>query len=723
MDTPETSLLEAAGLRFRQRPKAVEPAPPPTRRTQYLARNLAKARAGNAVTAAVAAGAPRDAGESVAQISQERIIGSSDLLDVNYLELAIAVSRAVARIQIGNAFGTGFLIGPGLLMTNHHVIQDVEVARRAVAQFDYQDNANHEMLPRHDYRFDANAFFVSSAELDFSVVGVSPQSDKSRPLTAYPWLRMIADIGKAEKGDPLNIIQHPRGGLKQIAFRKNEVMEIPEDKKDFLYYTTDTEPGSSGSPCFNDQWELVALHHSGVPDVDPQGRILRTDGQLWHKGADPDGLIRWVGNEGVRISAIVAALRAADLKPEWRDLRARMLESAPPNPIQLAREVAASHGLTGVTTPEPEPPPPHDTAITPDRRGGTMGTSFSWTIPIRVTISVDGAAQAPVGPVEAVAVRAAATVAPAPGDGAEEVIIDQDWTNRKGYDPSFLGVNIPLPRLSAAQEQNTVEVPPQFRKNGQKLVLNYHHYSVVMNKKRRTAWFSAGMIDGTRFKDFKRGKDKWFLDPRIGSQFQMGEELYAAKNTDRGHLTRFKDLSWGVSKDEAVAATNDSFHFTNCTLQLDGFNEGKERWQGLEQFLLEQHAKKDERKMVVITGPVLLASDPNYRNPSMNYTARIPLAFWKVCCLRRANGTLAATAFKLGQEDITELPGFEEKFDIGVAQITVADLQKLTGLDFGVLAQHDHFAESGEPGTLEIAGADGDRRRVRPITDFGDIVV
>ena len=42
---------------------------------------------------------------------------------------------------------------------------------------------------------------------------------------------------------------------------------------------------------------------------------------------------------------------------------------------------------------------------------------------------------------------------------------------------------------------------------------------------------------------------------------------------------------------------------------------------------------------------------------------------------------------------------------------------------FGVLAQHDHFAESGEPGTLEIAGADGGTRRVRPIVDFQDIVV
>jgi V8-like Glu-specific endopeptidase len=32
-----------------------------------------------------------------------------------------------------------------------------------------------------------------------------------------------------------------------------------------VQYTTDTLPGSSGSPVFNDNWEVVALHHAGGP--------------------------------------------------------------------------------------------------------------------------------------------------------------------------------------------------------------------------------------------------------------------------------------------------------------------------------------------------------------------------------------------------------------------------------------------------------------------------
>ncbi len=58
-----------------------------------------------------------------------------------------------------------------------------------------------------------------------------------------------------------------------------------------------------------------------------------------------------------------------------------------------------------------------------------------------------------------------------------------------------------------------------------------------------------------------------------------------------------------------------------------------------------------------------------------------------------------------------------------MAQVTIAELQQLTGLDFGVLVQHDHFAEGGDPGTLEIAGQEGGRRRIKPIATLEDIVV
>ena len=104
--------------------------------------------------------------------------------------------------------------------------------------------------------------------------------------------------------------------------------------------------------------------------------------------------------------------------------------------------------------------------------------------------------------------------------------------------------------------------------------------------------------------------------------------------------------------------------------------------------------------MIVMTGPVFAGNNPVYRNELMNYSVRCPLQFWKVCVLEREDGTPAATAFLLGQNEITDLAGFTESFDVGVAQITIRDLQKRTGLTFGDLAKHDHFASSGA-GTLE----------------------
>ena len=54
-----------------------------------------------------------------------------------------------------------------------------------------------------------------------------------------------------------------------------------------IRYTADTEGGSSGSPVFNNQWNLVALHHAG-----------------W-SGSDGSAT-----NEGIRIASIVDFLDA-----------------------------------------------------------------------------------------------------------------------------------------------------------------------------------------------------------------------------------------------------------------------------------------------------------------------------------------------------------------------------------------------------------------------------
>ena len=312
--------------------------------------------------------------------------------------------------------------------------------------------------------------------------------------------------------------------------------------------------------------------------------------------------------------------------------------------------------------------------------------------------------------------------AAAPPQAEEAIVVDPDYSNRPGYDPSFLEtIDVALPRVSKAMEQDTARVRSDAQKNGDPFELAYYHYSVYMNKRRRTAWFSAANIDGDHRPDIgKRRGDRWYADPRILRSEQIGQEAFEP-GIDRGHLTRRQDTAWGSDVASATLANNDTFHFTNCSLQASPFNQGRDRWQGLEQFLLEQHAKKERRRLVVITGPLFAANDPVYKNDRMNYSVRCPLQFWKICVLIRRDGTPSATGFVLGQEDIQNLPGFEEAFDVAATQIRVADLEERTGLDFGDLKKFDHFAAGGVPGTLELPGVEG--RRAKIVRNGSDIVV
>jgi endonuclease G len=650
----------------------------------------------------------------LSSIGYERVIGTRDLLGVDFLELAIAIARGIGRVRCDNEYATGVLVGPRLMMTNNHVIDDTNVRDGWVIDMDYQENSSGQMLSVQTYKVDPNYFFYTNKNLDYTIIGLADTSDKGTAVSSYPWMKMLADTGKLEVGDPINIIQHPNGGLKQIAFRENKVIALTTAQPDFLDYTTDTEPGSSGSGCFNDQWELVALHHSGVAKQDAQGHILTTQNQVWKQGQDDPSTIDWIGNEGVRISAIVNDLSAATLSAEFRILAQAMLSQDPPNPIELAR--ASRHG----TSLQPQPTPAENT------KEIAMGSgSVSFQLPLIITVSLGPTTPAninvPPAPTGA-PVPLPAPVPPAPAE--EAVTIDPDWKSRPGYDPAFLGEGdpIPLPVLSNTQLKTTVQVSPEYRGTGDyaQYELRYWNYSVLMNRVYRTAWFSAANVDGDeRYTMPPRSGDKWFSDPRIGADQQLDQKAFEP-GIDRGHLTRREDAAWGATKDIATKSTNDTFHFTNCSLQASPFNRGKDRWQGLEQFLLEQHAKKDKRRMMVITGPVFDPKNPTYRNDKMTYSVPCPLQFWKVCVLiRESDGQLSATGFILGQQDIAQLSGFEA-FDVGAAQITLQQLEQKTGLSFGDLKQYDHFAQTGETGTLEKVVLGGKQRFLHT---FDDIVV
>ncbi|MEU4248045.1 DNA/RNA non-specific endonuclease [Amycolatopsis sp. NPDC026612] len=249
--------------------------------------------------AAIAAGDPE--AMTAAGAILERIVLTDDLLGVGYLEGGVAASGAVGRVNIRNAqgrlvgYGTGSLVSPELLLTNHHVLPDAEAAGFSVIEFDYQDGIDG--LPRsvRAFALDPDRFFAADRELDFALVAVKATADELRP---FGFNRLIASEGKAIVGDFVTIVQHPGGGKKQVALRENRVVDVLEE---FLHYETDTEPGSSGSPVFNDQWEVVALHHASVPAAGH---------------AEYGGFL----NEGIRVSKLLKFLRDQRFAPAQQAL-------------------------------------------------------------------------------------------------------------------------------------------------------------------------------------------------------------------------------------------------------------------------------------------------------------------------------------------------------------------------------------------------------------------
>ncbi|MEV3971828.1 trypsin-like peptidase domain-containing protein [Streptomyces sp. NPDC050698] len=257
--------------------------------------------------------------------ANERIIDLSNELQAwSFLPRGVRAGATVARItrrRDGRELphGTGFLVSPRLLMTNHHVLPDESFARTCFVEFNAQVTADNQPDTVVRMELDPGAFFAADGRLDFALVAVAPAPDGPPPGEVFGWNRLSVQIGKLVLGEKVNIIGHPQGRLKEIALRDNAVLVRLDD---FVHYTTDTEPGNSGSPVFNDQWEVVALHHSGVPKRDDQGRVLRKDGRPWQEG-DGD-TVEWVANEGVRISSILKHLAGLDLTPQRRALLAEM---------------------------------------------------------------------------------------------------------------------------------------------------------------------------------------------------------------------------------------------------------------------------------------------------------------------------------------------------------------------------------------------------------------
>jgi hypothetical protein len=215
-------------------------------------------------------------------------------------EIEGQVCRVECKGGGGTIFGTGFLLGSDVLITNHHVMAKVIAGQRQPAdvtlRFDYRKASDGTTVcPGTEFKLAKDNWLIDSSppspvdtlvnpgdalpqadQLDYALLRVAGEPGKQpvSPQNAEPgapargWFRIPAAAFAFPADTPLFIVQHPDTLPLKLALDTKAIIGL-NGNQTRVRYRTNTEGGSSGSPCCNQDWDLVALHHSGDPNFDP----------------------------------------------------------------------------------------------------------------------------------------------------------------------------------------------------------------------------------------------------------------------------------------------------------------------------------------------------------------------------------------------------------------------------------------------------------------------
>jgi endonuclease G len=579
--------------------------------------------------------------EPESEVWRSRLITATPLL--------AAPVRSVGRVEVQGHpsftwLGTGWLVRPDILVTNRHVA--AEFTRRAGVGFEFRLGVQNRQMSAH---VDFLEEIDNSVTREYALTHVLHVEDDCGPDIAFFRVANVADAqsiklseGKAPENALVATIGYPArdsripeqdlmGRLFRNVYGKKRLApgQIIGADGNALKHDCSTLGGNSGSALVSlVSGEAVGLHFAG--------RFLEA-------------------NYAVPSSTVAERLHRIE-----RGGKARRIENSP----VVAPAVTAPSAVL--------------TTLAPD------GAALSFTIPIQLTVQVGAI----------VASTPAATIAPTPAtftpssvgydsskDDIKAEAQPEAYLDRLGYVPDFLGSGnrVELPTI----ERGAGDILSfAFTGNANETVLRYHNFSVVMNRARRMCFFSAVNIDGKQSRKTKR--TGWILDPRIPKEYQIKGECYGnAPRFSRGHMTRREDPAWG-SADDAHKGNADSMHVTNATPQMQTFNAGI--WLGLEDYALD-HAREDDMRICVITGPVLHTDDPT------RYGVQVPVQFWKVIAfIHDETQKLCVTAYSISQAKFL----MDKEFVFGAYdthQRSISWVEQVAGISLNGLSANDHFLE------------------------------
>jgi len=200
-------------------------------------------------------------------LNLEKVLGADRFATLQWWRTGLLRCRAVVRIDdtMGNGRGTGFVVKgadlhpslPALVVvTNGHVVPeaidsaDTRVTFRGL-ETEQAQPPSFEVRKVHWYS-PSSPPSVDTTLLELEADRLPQEAEPMPIVNRFPVLT---------EESRTYIIGHPRGyDQPQFSLQDNLFLDCDETH---LHYRTPTEGGSSGSPVFNDQWQVIGLHHAG----------------------------------------------------------------------------------------------------------------------------------------------------------------------------------------------------------------------------------------------------------------------------------------------------------------------------------------------------------------------------------------------------------------------------------------------------------------------------